>query len=291
MAGNIWWFLKKLYAEIWEDNLFNGAAALAYYMTLSLFPATIFLLTLLPYLPIPDLNVQVMDLVRQAMPAQAADMFSGVVNQVTTQRQGGLLTFGIVFTLWSSSTGISAVLNQLNTTYDVKEGRPFWKVRGIALLLLLAFVVLIVGAFGLIVAGQMIQEHLAQWFGRSGVMLQFFSVIRWLVIALFLLLGFALTYYFGPNVEQKFRFITPGSVIGLILLVLASLTFNYYITNFSDYNATYGSIGAVIVLMLWLYIAGFVILLGSEINAIIEHASPYAKKPGEKKIRKEPASN
>ncbi len=284
MPGKIWRFIKKLWYEIFDDNLFNGAAALAYYMTLSLFPATIFLLTLLPYLPIPHLDNQVMALLQQAMPPQAADMFSGVVGEVTRQKKGGLLTFGILFTIWSASTGINAVLQELNTTYDVKEERPFYKVRGIALLLLLAFVVLIVGAFGLIVTGGFIQGLFAQWFGQSHWLLLFFAVIRWLVIALFLLLGFALTYYFGPDVEQEFRFITPGSLIGVILLALSSLLFSWYISNFADYSATYGSIGAVIVLMLWLYITGFVILLGSEINALIEFNSPRAKSRGDKKI-------
>lgn len=287
LSGKIWWFFKRLRAEIVDDNVMSGAAALAYFMMLSLFPATIFLLTLLPYLPIPSLNAQVMSVLQQAMPAPAADMFSGVVNEVTTRKQGGLLTFGILFTVWSASSGINAVIKQLNSTYGVKDGRSFWKVRGIAIFLMLAFIVLIVGAFCLIMTGQIIQLQLAKWFGQGQIMFQLFTMVRWLVIIFFMMLGFSLTYYFGPDVEQKFRFITPGSITGFILLMISSLIFNYYISNFSNYSATYGSIGAVIILMLWLYITGFVILVGSEINAIIEHQSSEAesKSTGDKNIK------
>lgn len=287
IARNVW-------KQIDDDLVFNGAAALAFFMMLSLFPAMIFLLTLIAYLPIPDLDTQVMNLLQQAMPVEAAELFSGVVKEVTLERQGGLLTFGILFSIWSVTNGIFAVMLQLNVTYDVKESRPFWKVRGIALLLMLAFVVLIIGAFGLILAGEIIQRQFTEWFGQEGLLLAIFTVIRWLVIALFFLLGLALTYYLGPDVEQRFRFITPGSVIGLILLVLSSLVFRSYISSFTDYSATYGSIGAVIALMLWLYLTGFVILVGSEINAVIEFSSRAAnsKSRGDKKLpRKQDSSS
>jgi membrane protein len=276
-------FVKELWAEMQEDNVFNGAAALAYYLMLSIFPGAIFLLTLLPYLPTADLQKAIMDLLHQAMPEQAANLFEGVVKNVMVQKKGGLLTFGVLFTLWSASTGLYAVMQQLNITYDVKEGRPFWKVRGTAVLLMLLFVILVVGAFILIVGGGMIQDQLTAWIGTRGEVLAFFAVLRWLIIACFILLGFALVYYLGPDVEQTFKFVTPGSVIGLILLVISSLAFSFYIGNFGNYSATYGGLGAVIILMLWLYIAGLVLLIGSEINALLEHYHPEGKSKGEKK--------
>ena len=282
---NVSWkqFLKDLYREISDDNVFNGAAALAYYLMLAIFPAAIFLLTLLPYLPVPNLSEAVMDLLRQAMPGEAANLFAGVVQNVTTQRRGGLLSFGLLFTLWSASSGLYAIMQQLNITYGVKEGRPFWKARGTALMLMLLFVLLVVGAFGLVVGGGMIQNMIASVLGRSQALLIFFAVFRWVVIVLLLLLGFAVVYYFGPDVEQRFRFITLGSTIGVILLIVTSLAFRFYVTGFSDYNATYGSLGAVIVLLLWLYITGLVILVGSEINALIEHYEPKGKEKGQKR--------
>lgn len=280
--GKLEW-AKEIWHEIEDDNIFNGAAALAYYLMLAIFPMAIFLLSLLPYLPIPNLQQAIMDLLHQVLPQNAAELFQGIVENVTSEKRGGLLTFGILFTIWSASSGLYAVMQQLNITYDVKEERPFWKTRGTAVVLLLLFTILIIGAFTLVILGGLIQNWLSGLFGRNEIILIFFALLRWIIVAGFLVLGFACIYYFGPDVEQRFRFITPGSVIGMILLMLASLGFRFYISNFGNYGATYGSIGAVIILMLWLYIAGFVILVGSEINAIWEHHTPGAKSKGEKR--------
>ena len=276
-------FLLDLNQEMSNDNIYNGAAALGYYLTLAIFPAMILLMTIIPYLPIAQVDKAIMDLLGQALPPEAYGMVEGVVSEVTGDRRGGLLSFGLLGTLWAASTGMYAIMQQLNITYKVKEGRSFIRARATALLLSLLFGLLVIGAFSLIVLGGVIQDWLGTQLGFSGALLIFFSVFRWVVIVLALLLGFALIYRYAPNVEQKFAFITPGSVLGVILLVLVSLGFAIYTSNFADYSATYGSIGAVIILMLWLDIAGLVILVGSEINALIEHYSAKGKRKGEKK--------
>ena len=276
-------FARDLNSEIADHNVYNGAAALAFYMILSIFPAAIIMLSLLPYLPIPDLNKAVLGLIGQVLPHQSAKLFTGVVNEVTSQRSGGLLSFGLLFLLWSSSSGLYAIMQQLNSTYEVKEGRPFWKVRGTALILMVLFFILVVGGFGLIVFGGMIQSWFWRQIGWSKPDLVFFTVFRWAIIALFLLSAFAIIYYFGPDVEHKFRFISPGSVFGVISLVIASLGFRFYVANFSNYTATYGSLGALIVLQMWLYIVGLVILVGSEINVFLGDNHPQGKKKRPKK--------
>lgn len=281
-------FLHDLNQEISDDNVFNGAAALGYYLTLAIFPAMILLMSLIPYLPIERVDEAIMDLLGQALPPEAYDMVAGVVSEVTGERRGGLLSFGLLGTLWAASTGMYAIMQQLNITYDVKEERSFLRARATALLLSLMFALLVIGAFSLIVLGGVIQDWMGTRFGFSGALLAFFSVFRWVVIVLALLLGFAMIYRYAPNVEQKFRFVTPGSVLGVTLLILVSLGFAIYTSNFADYSATYGSIGAVIILMLWLYIAGLVILVGSEINALIEHYSSKGKRKGEKKEGERP---
>ncbi len=285
MPAGVSWkqFAKDLRKEIKEDNVSNGAAALAYYLMLAIFPAAIFALSLIPYLPIQNVDRAIMDLLRQALPAQSADLFTGVVQQVTSQRRGGLLSFGAVAALWAASNGLYAVMQQLNITYDVKEGRPFWKSRGTALLLTLFFMVLVVGAFALVVFGGEIQGWLGERLGTGTALLVAFAAFRWAVIVAALLLAFALVYYFGPDVEQSFRFISPGSLVGVVVLAVASLLFRLYVSSFGNYAATYGSLGAVIILLLWLYIAGWVILLGSEINALVEHYLPKGKRKGEKR--------
>lgn len=275
-------FAKELYREINDDNVFNGAAALAFYLTLAIFPAMIFVVALIPYLPVPHLYQTIMDLLHQVMPASAADMFAGVVAQITGEQRGGLLSFGIIATLWTMSTGMYAVMQQLDSTYDVKEGRSFLKARALALGLSILFALLMLGGFSLIVLGGVIQQWLAGVLGASPALLAFFTVLRWVIIVAGVMLGFALIYYLGPDVKQEFKYITPGSVLGCALLVAASLGFTWYVQSFGNYDATYGSIGAVIVLELWLYIAGLVILLGSEVNALVEHHAADGKLKGER---------
>jgi membrane protein len=276
-------FLLDLNREISDDNVYNGAAALGYYLTLAIFPALILLMTIIPYLPIQDVDKAIMDLLGQALPEEAYGMVKGVVSEVTGERRGGLLSFSLLGTLWAVSTGMYAIMQQLNITYDVKEERSFLRARATALLLSVLFGLLVIGAFSLIVLGGIIEDWLGSQLGFSDVLITFFAVFRWIVIVLALLLGFAMIYRYAPNVEQKFSFITPGSVLGVALLIIVSLGFSIYTSNFADYSATYGSIGAVIILMLWLYIAGLVILIGSEINALIEHYSSKGKRKGEKK--------
>ncbi len=285
MPAGVSWkrFFIELKNEISDDNVFNGAAALAYYLMLAIFPAAIALLTLLPYLPIADLSQAVMGLLRQALPGEAAAMFEGVVQQVTSQRRGGLLSLGALATLWAASSGLYAIMQQLNITYDVVEGRSYIKARAVALMLTLIFLVLVIGAFGLVVFGGTLERWLLEWAGQNGLIRIAFAAFRWVIIAAALLLAFALVYYFGPDVEQRFRFVSPGSVIGVLLLVAASIAFRVYVSNFGNYGATYGSIGAIIIILLWLYIAGLVILIGSEINALLEHFSSTGKSKGEKK--------
>lgn len=281
-------FLLDLKKEISEDNIFNGAAALGYYLTLAIFPGIILLMTIIPYLPIQNVDKAIMDLMGQALPKEASDMVAGVVGEVTGEQRGGLLSFGLLATLWAASSGMYAVMQQLNITYDVREARSFVRGRAVALLLSLVFGLLVIGAFSLIVLGGVIEDWIGNRLGSGGLLLAIFAVFRWIVIVLALLLAFAMIYKYAPNVEQKFTFITPGSLIGVALLILASLVFAFYTSNFADYSATYGSIGAVIILMLWLYVAGLVILVGSEINALLEHYSPKGKRKGEKQEGERP---
>lgn len=259
---------RDLRREIREDQIASGAAALAFYWMLSLFPAAIFLLTLLAYLPIPHLESTLMDLIREVLPDEAAMLFRGVVESVASHRHTGLLSFGAVLTVWSTSSGTHAVMHQLNVAYDVEEHRPFWKTRVIALVLTQVFFVLVIGAFGLIVTGGLIQDWLAAIGWHRGV-LALVTIGRWVVIVLALLLGFALTYYLGPHVRERFHLVSPGSVVGVTLLILDSVGFHLFVSRVHNFDVTYGSLGAAITLMMWLYLAGWAILLGGELDATL----------------------
>lgn len=279
-------FAKELRQEIQFDNVSNGAAALAYYLMLSVFPAAIFLISLLPFLPIPNLQNEIMESLGRVLPPEAASMFEGVVNSVTSKRQGGLLSLGILLTLWSSSAGIYAVMQQLNVTNDVRESRPFWKVRGISILLTAGYATLIPTSFVLILFGGYVRDWIAQNVAQGGWLYlgaaRGFDIFRWATTLGLILLSLSLIYHFGPNTKSKWRWITPGSVVGLILFLASTVGFKLYVANFGKFNATYGSIGAVIIMMLWLYISGLVILVGSEVDAVI---AKFRAREKEAKVR------
>lgn len=270
-------FLRDLYQESVDDNLFHGAAALGFYLTLAMFPAMILLMTIIPYLPIDQVDEAIMDLLSQALPEEASEMVKGVVSEVTENRRGGLLSFSLLGTLWAASTGMHAVMMQMNITYNVEEARNFIHARAVALLLSILFGLLIIGAFTLIVLGGVMESWLMDRFDLDTGIMWFFSGFRWLMIIGALLLGLAMIYRYAPNIDRDFCFTSPGCIVGVILLVLTSLGFSLYTSNFSDYNATYGSLGAMIILMLWLYSAGLVVMLGSEINAILERYGAKAE--------------
>lgn len=263
-------FLKILWHEIQDDHVFNGAAALAYFLMLAIFPAAIFVLSLLHYFPIPHLQQAIVDLLNQVLPRQSATLLEETARQVVREKQGGLLTFGLLFTIWSASSGIDAVIELVNTAYDATDRRSYFRVRGIAILLMVLFALLVIGSLSLVIFGGVIQSWLASMIGWSRPLLIFFATMRWVIIGVALLLGLAVIYRFGPDVNVKFRFISAGNVIAAILIALASIGVRFYVLKFGGYNATYGGLGAMIILMLWLYLAGIALLVGSEINAILD---------------------
>jgi membrane protein len=276
-------FLRELNAKINEDNVFNGAAALGFYLTLAIFPAMILTMGLIPFLPIPRVDMAITDLLHQALPGEAAAMFTNVVEEVMDKQSGGIVSVGALGTLWAASTGMYAIMQQLNITYDVKEARSFIRARVVAIALSLMFGFMMLMTFSLIVLGGIVQDWIGERFGFSGALLMFFAVLRWVIIVLSVLLAFSLTYYLAPNVKkQKFKFVTIGGVAATVLLLVASAGFAIYVQSFAEYSAVYGGIGAMVALMMWLYIAGLVMLIGSEINVLVEHHSPEGKEIGER---------
>jgi membrane protein len=198
----------------------------------------------------------------------------------------------LLATLWASASGVGAMMESLNAAYDSKERRSWWKQRLVALVLTIALSVLIIGAVVVIFGGSKIAEHLGASYGFSDAFVTTWKVMQWPIALAFMLLAFALIYYFAPDIrDQDWKWITPGSVIGVALWLLVSFAFKGYLHFFDSYSKTYGSLGAVIVLMLWLYLTGAAVLVGGEINAEIENAAAErgaanAKRKGEKSPRK-----
>jgi membrane protein len=273
---------RRVLAEIRDDDCLGRAAQLAYYFLFALFPFFLFLTTLLGYLPIPDLLDCLLETLGQMLPGEALWLVEDNVRQLVTGRRGGLLSFGILAALWTSSSALTAITDSLNRAYDVEEGRPFWKVRLIAIGLTVGLSAFIVVALVLLTFGPQLGRWVADLVGLGRMFEVIWNVVRWPVIVGLLVVAIALLYYFAPDVEQEWTWITPGSACAVLGWLLASLGFAFYVNRFGSYNATYGSIGAVIVLLTWMYVTGLFILIGGEINAEIEHAAPGGKDPGEK---------
>ena len=271
-------FARDLWREIQDNNVLDGAAVLGFFFVLAIFPAMIFVLSLLPSLSIPHLQQAILDLLHQVLPQQSANLFEVTIRYVSSSGQNGLLTFGLIFTLWSASSGVYAIMQQLNVICGAEERRPFWKVRGIAILLVLFFALLLIIALSLAIFGGAIQSWVASMIGWSRPLRTFFATLRWIILAAALLLGIAVTYRFGPSDKGEFRYLSPGGVTAGILIALASIGFRFYVSRFGNYGATYGSLAAIIVLMLWTYMAGIALLVGWEINKIWPPPEPNSFK-------------
>lgn len=276
----------RVWDQIWKDEVMDRAAALTYYFLFALFPTLLFMTSLLGMLPVAGLMDRLIAYAEQAMPGDAASIVRRTLTEIQEGARGGLLSFGALAALWASSNGMASVMTALNVAYDVPDARPWWKRRGLAVLLTLGFAVFIVGALVLIVFGPRIGESLADRLGLGAVFAFAWNLANVPVVIFFVLLGFALVYYFAPAAKQHWYWVTPGSAVALVLLLAMSYGLRLYVTNFADYGATYGSIGGVILLMLWLYLTGIALLIGAEINAEIEQAAAErgaatAKAPGE----------
>jgi membrane protein len=273
-------FAKTLLRRALDNAVADRAAQLAYYFLFALFPFLFFLVTLSAYLPLRGATDELLGRVGQVMPKQAFEIIQDHLRDLLDTPRPRLLTLGIAITLWSASSGVDALRASLNLSYDVKESRPFWRTRGTALILTVLGSVSVLLAVSMIALGGKAGLWLAAKAGLSQQYTLVWTFLRWPATALVIISIAALLYYLLPDVKQRFRFITPGSLVGTALWLLSTWAFTLYAEHFGSYNATYGSIGSVVILMTWLYITGLVFILGGEINAILEHASPDGKDRG-----------
>ena len=272
---------KRTWREINDDNCLGLAAELAYYFILALFPALIVVVAIASFFPRSTLQ-DALGALAPFTPPDALSLIRTQLDAILASEHGGLLTLGVLGALWSSSAALTAIIDTLNRAYDISERRPWWKVRLLALGLTVGLAVFILTAFTLVVAGPELAHLIADRLGLASVVATTWSVIQWPIVFLMVAFGVALIYYFAPDADQEWAFITPGSVLATILWMVASLGFRVYVQHFSDYNATYGALGAAMLLLLWLYVSGLAVLVGAELNAEIEHASPQGKNPGER---------
>jgi membrane protein len=274
--------LKQSFQEAWADDVLNLAAQQAYYFFFALFPALLALISLASFFPVANLTDETVKLLGRVAPPEVIKIVNDQLREINNQKAGGLLTLAFFITLWSSSGAVVALCSTLNAAYDITEGRPWWKVRLVAIGLTIGLSLFILVSMTLVLAGPTIATKIDEMNAFGGVFEWTWKIAQWPIVFLLIATAIALLYYYAPDAKQSWVWITPGSVFATILWIGISLGFKVYVASYGAYTETYGVIGGVMVLLLWFYLSGIAFLLGAELNAEIEHASPYGKDVGER---------
>ncbi len=288
--------LKRTATEFREDNLTDWAAALTYYGLLALFPALIVLVSLLGLFGDPKSTTDTLtEMISALGPESAADTFAGPIESITSNRGGAgvALLVGLALALWSSSGYVGAFMRASNVIYETPEGRPAWKLRPLQLLVSLAMILMMaVVALALVLTGPIV-DAVADPIGLSSTAVTIWDIAKWPALLALFVTMIAVLYYASPNAKLRgFRWVTPGSIVALVAWILTSAAFAFYVANFGSYNKTYGTLGGVIVLLIWLWITNVAILFGHQLNAELERSlelsegQPHA----ERELQLEPRS-
>jgi membrane protein len=263
----IWSILKKAYKDITTNHTMPMAAGLSYYFVMSLFPALILAASVISFLPIPHLFGSILQAMQTVVPADSMGLVRGIVRDVITPHHGSFLTIGILGTLWSASGGFASLIEALNVAYDVPETRPFYQTRALAIGLMLVIGTLLTVAAVVMFLGPQFGGWLAYKLHMHWVFGSIWPYLRWSISVAFSVLAVELVFYWAPNVKQRFWATLPGAAIGVGFWIAASYALGLYFQHFANFNKTYGTLGAAVALMVWLYWSWFFILVGAEINS------------------------
>jgi len=259
--------LVRTCIDLENNHTLQMAAALSYYFVMSLFPALIFLSAIVAFLPVAGLFDQTLDLMARFVPADGMAIVRKVLADAVTPNRGTFLSLGFLGTLWSASGGFAAAIEALNIAYDATETRPFWKTRALAILLAVVIGLLLLVALVVMILGPHFGQWLADHMHLSRVWLWAWPYLHWLISVAFSVLAVEALYYLAPNVKQRFRATLPGAVLSVMFWIGLSYLLGIYFRTFANFNLTYGTLGAGIALMVWLYWTGFAMLVGAELNA------------------------
>lgn len=260
---------KRILRRINDDDVFGRAAQLSYYFLLALFPLLLFLISLLGYVAQQGTQFrhQMLVYISTVMPSSAATLVRTTLDEISAARGGGKLSLGLLAALWAASNGMGAISQTLNSAYDVTEKRAWWKVRLISVLLTICLAILIIAALSIVLYGGTIGDTVADSYGLGDLFRAVWQILQWPIALFFVLTTFTLIYNFAPNISSdERRWFPPGSFVAVILWLAISFSFRLYLHFFDSYSVTYGSLGALIVLMLWFYFSGVAILIGGEVN-------------------------
>ncbi|HWI75248.1 MAG TPA: YihY/virulence factor BrkB family protein, partial [Baekduia sp.] len=279
LSGRSWLgVLKRTVKEFKRDNLTDWAAALTYYGVLAIFPAIIALVSIVGLVG-PSATQPILDNLAKLTPGPANEILSGAVKQVANSRGGASVAFfvGLGVAIWSASGYVGAFARASNAIYEVPEGRPFWKLRPMQLIVTVVMIFLLAASAIAVVVTGPVARALGDVVGAGSTAVTAWDIAKWPIIALVVSLMFSVLYYAAPNVKQSgFRWITVGGLVALVVLLVASALFALYVANFSSYNKTYGALGGVVAFLVWLWGANIAVLLGAELNAELERGRELA---------------
>ncbi|MCM3762550.1 YihY/virulence factor BrkB family protein [Alkalihalobacillus oceani] len=254
-------FIKQLKT----DPIPDWAATLAYYFMLSIFPLLIFMLALIPYFNLD--GDMIGQLIHDYLPADLADLILTTILEVVSEPQGGLLSFGILATIWSASNGVNALIRAVNRSYNIEETRNFFKLRILSIFLTLGMIIVIVATLLLPVFGNVIIRFIETYFFLPEETAVLLNMLRWVIGIALMTFVLMILYWVSPNVRLKFRDVIVGALTATVSWQIISFAFSSYVSNFGNFSATYGSLGGVIILMLWFFLTGLILVLGGELNA------------------------
>lgn len=283
-----WQLSKRVYYEFNEDEVLTRSAALSFYFVAAMVPMLFFVVAVLGFFAQShNLQSSLFNYAGRFMPPDAFTLLQKTLKEISSNTTGWKLALGLVLALWSGSGGISSVMDALNRCYHVTDSRPYWKQKLISILLTIGVAALTIVALVIVLYGGNIAQFVGSHTGLSEVTVMAWRILQWPLAIFFVVLAFALMYYWGPDADQRWTWITPGSLVGVLVWIGVSILFRVYLHFFNSYSKTYGSLGAVIILLYWLFITGLAILIGGEINSEIENAAakrghPEAKEEGEK---------
>lgn len=267
--------IKRSVKEYFADDMPTYSSAVAFQALFSLFPFVLFLTALLGFLQLGAFFEWLRSFAISMVPTDAAGLVDEVIAGLQ-RKNTGLLSFGVASGVWIASSGVRVLMRAMNAAYDVAEDRPAWKLYPLSIVYTVGLAGMMVAAAALLVLGPRAMAWIAAQAGLRDMFVAFWAWLRWPAAFLVLTLAVAVVYYVAPNVQHRFRLFTPGSLLAVVVWIVASLGFKYYVNNFADYNAMYGSVGAIIVLLLYFFISAAVLLFGAEINAVIECGSGTA---------------
>jgi membrane protein len=273
--------LKQAGAELLEGKCFGWAASLSYYFFLALFPALLFVVSLAGVLPVEHLLDRIVTMLSRVAPGDVVRIAQQQFVQIARQPHGGVLTLSLLAALWSTSSGMTAIVDTLNLAHRITERRPWWRVRLTAVALTVALTVVTLIAFALVMAGPTAAGHAAEWLALGPQFAWAWNILRWPLAFALVVAAIGSIYHFAPNTTLEWVWVTPGSVTAATLWLLVSMAFRMYVSHFANYQKTYGAIGGVMVALLWFYFTSLAILIGAQLDATIARASVAAASRGQ----------